>query len=285
MIQTLATDLDGTLFYPKRVFRILTSKNRKFLIRFLNSGRKLILVSGRNYPIAKKIEKKLNHPVSMIACNGAVLYQDGEVVEEHYLSKEEVRNLYETTKKDKKLKIWLFMTNTQPLIITMRKINPIFRFIATLIMKMQFQYSERYVIGDKQLEKYLNDEDCHFYKVMPCYGFTKKAHERARAQTEEYTKTLGDSYEVLWSSNSIEFMKKDVNKANALKKLLTMLKLEETETAVVGDSGNDLPLFAAFDQSYCMENAPKEVKENAKATIKAVSDLEDKIFPKKGDQK
>ncbi len=278
MIQTIATDLDGTLFYPKRVFRLIPSRNRRFLIRFLNNKNgNLILVSGRNIPIAKKVEKKLKRPVSMIACNGAALYQNGKIVEEHYLTSEEVRKLYQITKEDKELKLWLFMTSTQPLIITMRNVSPLFRVIASIIMKLQFQYSEHYVIGDDKLEKFLNDPDCHFYKVMPCYGFRKKAHERAKEYAEYYQKTIGEDYEVVWSRNSIEFMKKNVNKANALKNLLSMLKLKESETAVIGDSGNDVPLFDAFGQSYCMRHAPEEVRKSAKKTIKCVKDIEEDL--------
>ena len=72
-------------------------------------------------------------------------------------------------------------------------------------------------------------------------------------------------------------MKKNVNKANALKNLLSMLKLKESETAVIGDSGNDVPLFDAFGQSYCMRHAPEEVRKSAKKTIKCVKDIEEDL--------
>ena len=52
MIKLLATDLDGTLFYPKRKFTLMTRKNAKFLKDFYNAGGKVMLVTGRNYNIA-----------------------------------------------------------------------------------------------------------------------------------------------------------------------------------------------------------------------------------------
>ena len=59
MIKLLATDLDGTLFYPKRKFTLMTRKNAKFLKDFYNAGGKVMLVTGRNYNIA--LDKKVFH--------------------------------------------------------------------------------------------------------------------------------------------------------------------------------------------------------------------------------
>ena len=286
MIKTLATDLDGTLFYPKRVLRLISSRNKRFLSRFLkDDDHRLILVSGRNYSIAKEMEKKLKKPVSMIACNGAALYQDEKIVSEDYLTHEEVKNIYEINKKEKDLKIWLFMTNKYPLIIVMRNVTHCFTFFAKIGMKLNFKYSEKYLLGEDKLEMALKDKDCHFYKVMPCFGFKKKAQDRARDYSEYFVKEYGEKYEAMWSGTSVEFMKKGVNKANALKKLLAMLELNETETAVAGDSGNDIPLFEAFEESFAMSQAPKEVKEKAKYIIYGVHNIESYVNLKEGETK
>lgn len=285
MIETLATDLDGTLFYPKRTISLISSRNKRFLSCFLKSNKHVILVSGRNYTIAKELEKKLKSPLSMIACNGACIYQKGKVIEENYLTSEEVRDIYETIKKEDGANICLFMSNKYPLIITLRNVTHIFIFFAHIGMKLNFKYSEKYVTGEDKLEEALNDKECRFYKVMPCFGFTKKAHVAAKKSAEKLQETLGDKYAILWSRTSVEFMKKGVNKANALKKLLAMLELNEAETAVVGDSGNDVPLFEAFEQSFCMKQAPDEVKAKAKIIVKGVYNIEPYVNLEEGEKK
>ena len=43
----IATDLDGTLFYPKRPLHIIAKRNRVFLNRFTNDGGLLVLSTSR----------------------------------------------------------------------------------------------------------------------------------------------------------------------------------------------------------------------------------------------
>lgn len=58
MPKILATDLDGTLFYPKRRITMISKRNLKFIRDFVDNGNKLLIVSGRNVKFAKKVEKK-----------------------------------------------------------------------------------------------------------------------------------------------------------------------------------------------------------------------------------
>lgn len=275
MIKTIATDLDGTLFYPKRRFRLMQSKNTKFLRKFLDDKtHHVVIVSGRNVTMAKKISKKVKKPISMIGCNGAFIYHEGKIIEESYFTKEEVKQIMSYINKDKSVHITLSFTNLMPIIITTKDFPKFLVSIGHLALKFQMAYHEDFLIGDISFKKYLKKKNCHFYKIMPCFGFGKKGIETAKQKTEQYQRDLGDKYEIIWSNNAIEIMKKEVNKANALKKYLNMLKLNEFETAVVGDSGNDVPMFEAFEQSFCMSNGNDEVKTKAKNIVKGVYELE-----------
>lgn len=40
MIKVIATDLDGTLFYPKRKLHLISKKNKQFLQNALESGKR-----------------------------------------------------------------------------------------------------------------------------------------------------------------------------------------------------------------------------------------------------
>ena len=111
MIRAVATDLDGTLFYPKRRIRLLKSKNRKFLKNLLNSDKEIVLVTGRNRSIAEKIEKRIKakRKLSMIGCSGSIVIQDGNLIKESVVDKKEIPHLFEEFDKDKNIVSVIFM--------------------------------------------------------------------------------------------------------------------------------------------------------------------------------
>lgn len=276
MIKVIATDLDGTLFYPKRKVRLLTSKNRRFLKNMIESGRRIAVVSGRNIEIGERIEKKIADKIDMIACNGAfVSLSDGRKIM-HGIDHQLVRKVYDELKHNEGIKAWLFMTSKYPLIITYHDIKKREYAICFLGMRLQGVYREKYITGDEALEKALNDPECQFFKVMPYFGYHSIAKEIAYNKTIEYEKRYGKDLEVLWSNDSIEMMKKGINKANALKTYIDMLKFNESEVAVIGDSGNDIPMFQEFyENSFVMSHAPETVRKEAKTVIEMVADVED----------
>ena len=113
--------------------------------------------------------------------------------------------------------------------------------------------------------------------MMAVYGVGKKKIEVARVQREKFNNAYGTLFEIFWSKEAIEFMKKGVNKAEALTKLLEELKIEKNAVAVVGDSGNDVPMFEVFENSFAMAQAPEEVKMKAKTEVKGVYCIKDHL--------
>ena len=73
-------------------------------------------------------------------------------------------------------------------------------------------------------------------------------------------------------------LKKPIFQAKALKDYIKLINLEPNEVAVVGDSGNDVPLFEEFENSFVMANAPEEVRITAKTEIEGVYSLEKHIY-------
>ena len=74
--KVIATDLDGTLFYPKKRFRMINSGNKIFLRKFIDQGGKVVLVSGRNVNYLEKTKRRLKRPVDFAGCNGAFIKVD-----------------------------------------------------------------------------------------------------------------------------------------------------------------------------------------------------------------
>ena len=113
---------------------------------------------------------------------------------------------------------------------------------------------------------------------MPLFGLGEQAIIKARDNIPHFIDAYGTKFEILWSAEAIEFMNKGVNKAKALKDYIKLMNLEPSEVAVVGDSGNDVPLFEEFENSFVMKNAPEEVRKNAKTEIEGVFSLEEHIY-------
>lgn len=277
MIKAIATDLDGTLFYPKKRIRLISKPNKQFIQNVLKEGKEVILVTGRNYSIANKVEQAIgmSKSISIVACNGAVIMHQGEIIKEEYISGEEALELYyEMSAKHRNIKTWMFFTGDQFMIVEPSGLNPIEKIAGVIGLNAQGAYYEPFMIGKKKMIEYLKKKDTKIYKIMPWFGYMKKSKTLARDATKEWIEHYGDKYNFAWAVDAVEISKKGVNKASALKQLLKEINIGEDEVAVVGDSGNDISLFRSFENSFVMNQAAEEVKKEAKTIINSVSDLE-----------
>ena len=82
MIKLLATDLDGTLFFPKRRTHLIPSRNKKFLRKFVAQGGKVVLVSSRGDAFLDRTVKRIGVPIDYIGTDGTLVKIDGKVVRE-----------------------------------------------------------------------------------------------------------------------------------------------------------------------------------------------------------
>ena len=80
MIKAIATDLDGTLFYPKEKKKMICEANLFLLQQFADKGGKICLVSGRSIEYGKKVINKINRDCTVIGFNGSVIYSGGKIV-------------------------------------------------------------------------------------------------------------------------------------------------------------------------------------------------------------
>lgn len=280
MIRAIATDLDGTLFYPKRKLRLLKSKNRKFLKKLVNSDVEIVLVTGRNRSIAEKIEKRIKtkRKLSMVGCSGAFIVHDGELIRENALDKKEIPDLFKEFDKDKNIVSVVLMGNFKGMLIDLIHFPSIFTPFALFGLKMQGAYYEFSRFGRKRINRMLEDPNSKVYKVMPLFGFSennKKGMQKAKEFAERMRNILGDYYEFFESGTAVEIVAKGTNKAESLRELFQRSNISDDEVIVVGDSGNDIPMLDAFKNSFAMKSAPSYVREHASGEINYVYELED----------
>ena len=76
-------------------------------------------------------------------------------------------------------------------------------------------------------------------------------------------------YNGLWA---VDFTLKGINKGAGIARMGEMLGVEPTEMACVGDSYNDLPMFAACGLAIAMGGAPEDIKGAAALTVPTVEE-------------
>ena len=130
MIKAIATDLDGTLFYPKRKLRLLKSDNTRFLKSLIAEGKKVILVTGRTGHVSSKVAKRIkSDDLHIIGCNGALIIDKGEMIYEHPIPLDKAKELCEILDKDQKVKSILVFTNKHNLIVDDSHLDPLFALV------------------------------------------------------------------------------------------------------------------------------------------------------------
>jgi Cof subfamily protein (haloacid dehalogenase superfamily) len=76
-VRLLALDIDGTLL---RSDRTISPRTREAIDRARERGVRLVLVTGRRHPSARRVAEAIGGAVPLVLHNGALLVEDGQVV-------------------------------------------------------------------------------------------------------------------------------------------------------------------------------------------------------------
>jgi Cof subfamily protein (haloacid dehalogenase superfamily) len=277
MVKVIATDLDGTLFYPKKRYRMICSKTKKFLQRFIDDGGKLVLVSGRNKAIEAKFRKKTGIDADLIGCNGSVIIEKSQVIKSTSFNKESLKKILFDIRRDYDPPMVLLMSKRRNLVYTRTDVSHMTNLAYFLWRISNGTYRDPFVRSDRVFYEEL--ETGEVYKAMVLFGVTKKRIIQAREVTALLNKQYPDA-EFSWINQMIEISPKGCTKKDGLEFYLDYNKIPRDNVVVVGDSGNDISMFDAWkEQSFCMEHGRPEVKAHAAHVIKNFYDLEDYLYP------
>ena len=273
----IATDLDGTLFYPKMIFSMFTRSNKKFLQRFIGDGGKLVVVTSRGLPFMSKIPKKLGAPCDFVCCNGAIVSVNGEVVKKQPLDPQKFKALVQDLRARYNPKLMLLNSSTRGTVMT-RSLSSLFGSMAYFLYEaVQGVYREKTVRSDHVF--YDEIERGEAYKMMFYVGATKLKKAYAEHLTDKLAQEYPD-FSFAWVEQFIEVAPKGCTKAEGVAYYLAKVGLDNHNVIVVGDSGNDVAMFDAFhENSYCMAHSPSSVKKRAAHVLRRVSDLEEVLYP------
>jgi len=266
----IAIDLDGTLFYPKKPISLVIKKNVTFIQDAIKAGHQVVFVTSRNHEFVTKVVDKIGVPIDIISKNGSQIYYKNQMIQNAFVDNDIIQTIVKDILNVFPLLLLSIDTNKHTnLAFTESKRKWLF-FIYKLYYLIQGNYREDYTLNNDLFKDGLKHEKVQ--RLLIYFGLSKQAKKLAHDESERLKKIYPE-VEISWIQSLIEISDKGINKATAIQKILSLNGMREDQVIVVGDSGNDIPMFKAFNDSYCMHHAHPRVKKHAKAFIRHVYDL------------
>lgn len=239
-------DLDGTLLSDDKEISI---ENIKTIQEAINSGVKICIATGRIYKFVDYIKDKISNKIEVIASNGALIVNNGELIL-NYLSYNEVLKIRDIAK-DYDLEMYL---NTEDTIISEGIIPENYTYKITnerLEDKYKVNFIEKY-----SFERLIKDDKYNILKVVLMNKYKLDEVRKVRDALEK-----NREFEICSSEPQFcEVNSKGISKGRAVEELAKELGISIKDVICIGDGGNDLEMLKRAGLSVAMANALDEVK-------------------------
>ena len=263
MKKYLATDLDGTLLYPRLKYTYVAKENINVINKFDGNT---IIVSGRNQSFVKKICKYLNIEETYIACNGACVSHKGKIILTQCIDTDLVNEIidYVISNFDN-YKIILFDTNGKlySLSDNIEKVK-----------QEEYEYNRQFpkisykTNTNKSLIKKLLKQKQSIIK----FTINLKDNKKIDLYNKLLEKNLPLSYAIC--KHALEITAKNVTKGDALNYLTNHMKLDSNDVYVIGDDKNDLSMFTNYKNSFLINHGDNlDLSNNVKYVLNKFKDI------------
>lgn len=245
MFKLLAIDLDGTLL---RNDKTISNATYEAIQRVRQKGVKVVLATGRPIKgIGRYIEQLdlLEEEDCSVAFNGAAVQfnKTGKLIYDQNMKIEDLKYLYKLSKE--------LGVNIHALTLN-ECITP--KISEYSLLEAEINKIPLNVVDFDNL-----DPNTNIIKVM----MIDKEEILSKA-VSQLPEEVYEKYSVLRSEPYfLEFLNKDVNKGQGVKKLAERFDIKKEEIICIGDAGNDIHMIQYAGLGVAMENAMKEVKKVA----------------------
>lgn len=249
-MKAVALDLDGTLLNSKKE---ISEENKNILKKLSENGVEILIVTGRPYPITKKIAQSLEIPLTVICYNGARVMnlKTDEIIFEKVLEENQVLKIIEFCRKNKK-DLNLFQND----IWYVEDLESI---------------GTKYYKNNSKLEPILRSFDT-FDNLQMIKSIIIDENDILEKVEKELRDILGNTVYFTYSQDKyLEILNKDVNKGLTLKNVLEEKGIELSECIAFGDAHNDLEMLELAGVGVAMGNA----HEILKSRVQHITDTND----------
>lgn len=249
-MKAVALDLDGTLLNSKKE---ISEENKNILKKLSENGVEILIVTGRPYPITKKIAESLEIPLTVICYNGARVMnlKTDEIIFEKVLEEKQVLKIIEFCRKNKK-DLNLFQNDVW--------------YVEDLE-----SIGTKYYKKNSRLEPTLKSFDT-FDSFKMIKSIIIDENNVLEEVEKELREILGNSVYFTYSQDKyLEILNKDVNKGLTLKNVLEEKGIGMSECIAFGDAHNDLEMLELAGVGVAMGNA----HEILKSRVQHITDTND----------
>ncbi|MFS0838219.1 Cof-type HAD-IIB family hydrolase [Paenibacillus sp. 1P03SA] len=254
MIKLIVTDLDGTLMNADLE---VAEPDARMLREAAGQGVQICIASGRLYPDIRKIMDRVGVGAYGISQNGSAVYtREGEQLHASHFPADRASDLFEIVSKRE----LVFFVCCSDETIRLHRSTDASR-----------PYEERQ-LSPVHLQPDIGEE-IRSGQVKPCKLSLFGDMEKLLSFREELMQKYEGSVEAVISDHDcMDLMPAGVSKGTGLALLLKELGLRHEEAACIGDSFNDLPMFALTPHSFAMIKSRDEVKAGAGHTTSSVAE-------------
>ena len=258
MYKLIFIDLDGTLLNDAKE---ISEENIKWLNRaYKEKGITTIISTGRQYGFVEDLYKKYNCSFGdyVIASNGAIIknVETGDYINKDILNIEEIKVLNRICQEE-----------GLDFIIIYDEKNAYMERKDGNTSKNKIQKDKIYVDNIIELlENNKNIESVVFVmsgKKKQLINAIKKVEKNSLWENSPVCEYRKKDEEVDIREYYFDVMRKGCNKKNAVKKVMDKFGVNHDEIIVIGDGGNDLPMFDYAKLKIAMENGSEALKQKA----------------------
>lgn len=270
MIKIFATDLDGTLLFPKKRIRLIASRNRKYLRSVAAKGIRIVFVTGRNKRFCVKIAKRLRLECDYISDSGGRITINKETKKLALIENEVAKDINQALYASQIRAVMAIATENSKIYSNAWAQGKLWEmFLKTYSLK-DLLLSQRIHVTKSRYNRQLHHASILKITII----FMKKHEEALKILIKHFEMKYHDQLEFNYGNNYLEITAFGCNKAHALFELIEHYGYQKEEVIVVGDEGNDYEMITQFPHSFAMERGSDVIKEAAKHVIDHISDIE-----------
>lgn len=234
--KALIFDLDGTAIETRR--EALPSDKLVEIVKLAQKKAHLSAATGRPWPNAKRIIKRFNLKSPCIISAGTQII-------------------------DPRTEKILWQQS-----LTKKQVEEVIKILSSYPYQVYFSNEHQAREGIPAAKKKVAGPESVVYVL----GVPKKEAEMLNNKVGK-VKNIKSHLAGSWTKNAwdLHITHKNATKKQALEKLIQLLKVRKEDVVVVGDTGNDMPLFESAGFKVAMGNATDELKKAADYIAPSIS--------------
>lgn len=268
MYKLVAIDLDGTMLNK---YGVITENTKNVIKKVQEKGVEVIIASGRPINSVKNFSNEINSQKYFISGNGAITYdiKNDKILYENILNKNKVLQVIKICEENS---IYYNVYTENGIIAKNLNYNTLYYYKENI---NKSEENKTHINIVENIYDYIENRNEKILKIMICDG-SKTIFNSIMKKIREITdiEILDVSHmsrkiikqgteEIALEYFYTEISAKDVDKWNALEKLIELMNITKEEVVTIGDNANDIKMLKNAGLGVAMGESAPYVKECA----------------------